>query len=276
MEPVVITLHLVDGTSTGLRTGSIANWSGAAVAGPRSDPQGLLDRPELSKAGIYFLLGHDSLSNKPLVYIGESGNLRKRLKEHTKQEYWAQAIAFTDNVLTKDHCRYLEGEIIKLAKSAQRAKIKNSKPSGAHLSESEMARMNVFIGRLRQLLPILGTNILSPIGRAAQDGGGLVCRIKQLRATGARTETGFVVYKGSQAVLKNRHSARQGIRALRQRLIENGVLRKRDNHFVFARDEEFGSPSYAAAAVFGGNAPGPRVWKDSKGRSLHEIEKSSE
>ena len=276
MEPVVITLHLVDGTSTGLRIGEIANWSGTAVAGPRSDPHEFLRRPEMSKAGVYFLLGHDSLTDRPLVYIGETENLGQRLRQHIREEDWAQAIAVTDKILTKAHVRYLEGEIINLAKSANRAKITNRKKSGSRLPEPEVARMSVFLNRLAQLLPILGTDVLTPKGRVAQDERQLYCTIKQLTATGARTGKGFVVYKGSQAVLEDRRSASRGIKALRQRLIRSGVLRERQDHYVFARDEEFGSPSSAATVVCGGHTAGPIAWKDSTGRSLKEIEESEE
>jgi len=45
---------------------------------------------------------------------------------------------------------------------------------------------------------------------------------------------------------------------------------------VFAQDVEFSSPSAAAAIVMGGSAQGPAVWKDVDGKSLKDIEASSE
>jgi len=48
------------------------------------------------------------------------------------------------------------------------------------------------------------------------------------------------------------------------------------NFYVFAQDVEFSSPSAAAAIVMGGSAQGPAVWKDVDGKSLKDIEASSE
>ena len=133
--------------------------------------------------------------------------------------------------------------------------------------------MEVFLSHIEQLLPILGSDVLLPKGMASRPASErLVCKIKGLSAQGERTDTGFVVYKGSQAVLDDRPSAASNIVALRKRLIESGVLERESDHLVFSRDEEFGSPSYAAAAVRGGNSAGPNLWKNSNGETLKEIE----
>lgn len=277
MSAATIKLFLLDGVSTGLRTGEISNWSGVAVAGPRNDLGALLDRPELSGAGVYFLIGHDPYTGRSLVYVGEAETLRDRLRQQTQEDYWVQAIIFTskDENLSKGHIRYLEGEILKLAKSAGRAVLKNSKSSGARLSESDKADMGVFLERVQQLLPVLGSDLLVSKGKIdSPNVGQLYCKIKGFKATGRLTNTGFLVYKGSQSVLSTRPSAGASILALRKRLVNEGVLQPNGDHYIFARDEEFSSPSYAAAAVRGGNSAGPTEWKDSKGRTLKQIEQS--
>jgi hypothetical protein len=45
-----------------------------------------------------------------------------------------------------------------------------------------------------------------------------------------------------------------------------------DNHLVFTQDEEFSSPSAAAAVVHGGHANGLTAWKNKEGKTLTEIE----
>jgi len=50
------------------------------------------------------------------------------------------------------------------------------------------------------------------------------------------------------------------------------VLSASENHLVFTRDEEFSSPSAAAAVVHGGHANGLIAWKNKDGKSLKEIE----
>jgi len=59
---------------------------------------------------------------------------------------------------------------------------------------------------------------------------------------------------------------------MRQRLKDEGVLSAFENHLLFTRDEEFSSPSAAAAVVHGGHANGLIAWKNKDGRTLKEIE----
>lgn len=59
---------------------------------------------------------------------------------------------------------------------------------------------------------------------------------------------------------------------MRQKLKEEGVLTEDRGALVFQTDVEFASPSGAAAVVHGGNANGLMAWKDSRGRTLKEIE----
>ena len=47
-----------------LRTAELSNWTGKAVAGPRSEFESLLLREESQKSGVYFLTGNDPESGK--------------------------------------------------------------------------------------------------------------------------------------------------------------------------------------------------------------------
>ncbi len=59
MSTATIKLYLAVGDSKRLRTGEISNWSGKAVAAPRTDLDKLLARDELKKPGVYILIGPD-------------------------------------------------------------------------------------------------------------------------------------------------------------------------------------------------------------------------
>jgi hypothetical protein len=138
--------------------------------------------------------------------------------------------------------------------------------------------MEVFLERIAQLLPVLGSELLTPIAPLAKDAqitGALYCSMKGAKAKGLRSPNGFVVLKESTAVSKTRESAKtQGpwILSLREKLIQEGALIEQGGFLVFSRDVEFTSPSAAAAVVHGGTAAGPLAWKDSAGRTLKEIE----
>src|SRR6266516_1158670 len=279
MPTATIKLFLVHGDAKRLRTAELSNWTGKAVAGPRSELDTVLARDEAAKSGIYFLIGTDSESGKSAVYVGEAESIRDRLRGHLDKDFWNHVLFFIskDENLTKAHGRYLEGRLIEQAKSAGRALVVNGQSSGSKLPESDREDMEIFLERIHQLMPVLGADVLLPIGSAPAGHAErqlLVCEIKGLKATGHLTPTGFVVLKGSQAVLKERASAQQYpyTIATRKKLIEDGTLVEAGNHLKFTRDSEFTSPSAAATVVHGGSANGLLAWKSKDGKTLKELE----
>ena len=80
-------MFLVDGTPTGIRTAEIMNWTGSTIVAPRSQIAELIQREEVSRTGVYFLVETDAgISGKPIVYIGESDDVGKRIRQHNKDE----------------------------------------------------------------------------------------------------------------------------------------------------------------------------------------------
>src|SRR5205085_9332136 len=118
--------------------------------------------------------------------------------------------------------------------------------------------MEVFLSRIHQLLPVLGSDLLIPIAAKQRSGGILFCRMKGAEARGHRTPDGFVVLQGSTAVLQERDSAKRWpyVIVLRSELITDGSLVQKDGFYKFTRDVEFSSPSAAAAVIEGGSANG--------------------
>jgi hypothetical protein len=98
--------------------------------------------------------------------------------------------------------------------------------------------------------------------------------LKGIVAKGSPGIDGFIVHKGSQAVLDERQSTKDFpyAHALRQRLIQEGILERREQWYEFLKDTEFTSPCAAAAVVHGGSANGLREWKTQDGRMLKEIQ----
>ena len=64
----------------------------------------------------------------------------------------------------------------------------------------------------------------------------------------------------------------RGMYDKRQELIGNGVLARAGDIYQFTQDFPFSSPSTAAAVVLGRSANGRIEWKDSKGRTLKELQ----
>ena len=76
MTSATIKLFLPRGNAKSLRTAEISNWTGKAVAAPRTELDELLAREELDKAGVYILIGSDPLTNAPRAYIDEARGQR--------------------------------------------------------------------------------------------------------------------------------------------------------------------------------------------------------
>jgi hypothetical protein len=282
MTSATIKLFLPHGDAKRLRVGEVSNWTGKALAAPRTELEDLLSRDELESSGIYFLLGVNPDSGASLAYIGEAEVIRDRLKQHKSKDFWSSVVVFVskDENLTKAHIRYLENRILQEAKAIGRYALENTNSSNPKLPESDREDMEVYLSRIRQVMPVLGSDLLSPISgstKPVHPQPELVCKIKSALARGRRTESGFVVFGQSTAVLAVRPSAETqypNTVALRNKLIQEKTLVEKDGLYVFAKDVEFTSPSAAAAVVHGGSANGLTAWRDESGKTLKDLEES--
>ena len=279
MPSATIKIFLAHGDPKRLRTAEISNWTGKAVAGPRTEFEDILKRDEASNAGVYLLKGNDPETGKNTIYVGEAETIRDRVKNHSEKDYWNHIIIFIskDETLTKSHIRYLEGRLIELLEMANRSVVKNAKQSGSKLPESDREDMEIFLEKMIQLLPALGVEdfipqISSPSTKSEHEL--LICEIHKIKASGRLTPNGIVVLKNSQAVLEERASVQQypWIHNYRKRLVEEGTLIAENGFLRFVKDAEFASPSAAAAVVVGGTANGRTAWRNEAGRTLKELE----
>lgn len=282
MPSATLKIFLAHGDPKRLRTGELSNWTGKAVAGPRSEFEKLLERTECESTGIYFLTGVDPNTGKKAIYIGEAENIRSRVKSHLTKDFWNQILFFIskDENLTKAHVKYLEGRLIELAKESGRSVVMNSQGSGAKLPESDREEMEIFLEKMQQMLPALDVDaFVTAVSKENSEQIKkeiLYCKIKNATAKGYQTPNGFIVLEGSQAVLEERSSAQKWPSVLAQRnsLIEEKLLVSNGEVYTFVKDTEFSSPSAAAATIHGGSANGLTAWMDSSGKSLKEIEKN--
>ena len=135
MTTATIKLFLPLGDAKSLRTAEISNWTGKAIAAPRTELDELLAREELEKAGVYILLGSDPVTNAARAYIGEAEVIRERLKQHKTKEFWVSAIVFVskDENLTKAHVRYIENRLLAEAAQVNRFTLEQNQAGGSRL-----------------------------------------------------------------------------------------------------------------------------------------------
>jgi hypothetical protein len=283
MPSATIKLFLVHGNPQRLRTGELSNWSGKAVASPRSEFDNVLVREESQQAGVYLLTGNDPETGKPALYIGEAECIRDRIRAHLSKDFWSQVVFFVskDENLTKSHIRYLEGRLIEQAQRTRRCLLTNGQSSGSRLPESDREDMEVFLSKVYQLLPVLAVDLLvlptEPSSAAVGSRSDVLhCEIKGRRATGYPIPNGFLVLKGSEAVPQERKSVEKWPwpRTMRERLLEDRLLERQADRLLFLEDVEFSSPSAAAAVIHGGHANGLSAWKTVQGKTLRDLEAS--
>jgi hypothetical protein len=281
LKPFSLRIFVADGDPDGLRLVERSNWVGKAIVFPRALLPKIKQRAELNQTGVYLLLGPREDGEGEMLYIGEGDPVRPRLESHYAQkDFWNRAVCFVaaPGQLNKAHVQFLEANLVRLAKAAKRLPLDNANhPAEPSLSEADCADMQVFLENMLGMLPVLGIHAFEQAAPLAATVAQtvLTCRGKGVTASGYEATQGFVVKSSSQAVGESVPSMQQHVRGmfdLRQELIGNGVLQRDGNHFLFAQDYVFSSPSTAAAVVLGRSANGRIEWKDTHGRTLKALQ----
>jgi DNA polymerase-3 subunit beta len=99
---------------------------------------------------------------------------------------------------------------------------------------------------------------------------------KNVTATGYEIEGGFMVCKGSQAVVEEAPSLKKYFKKVaraRESFIEQGILKENAEKgvYVFTQNCLLDSPTHAANVVLGVSSHGDECWKDEHGTPLKEI-----
>lgn len=274
-----IRIYLADGTADGVWVVEKSNWTGKALAAPRSRYDELSARPDLSGSGVYVLVGPTESGVPPTrVYIGETDDLRDRLKSHQrKKAFWTRAVIFTskDENLNKAHIRYLEARLIGLAVAAQRAELENGNSGSLPaLSEADTAEAEAFLREMLLIYPVLGISAFSQPDDGA--GGGherLRLQGPNAEAFGNEVADGFVVYEGGLARKAVVPSVRPYDIEFRDELVAKGIWVEHDEYsYRSTRDYVFSSPSQAAKAFLGRSANGRTEWRTEGGVTLSDLQ----
>jgi hypothetical protein len=281
VDAKTIQLFLPDGEPRGIRIAEITTRIVQAVQVPRARLDRIMRRAELDHIGIYLLFGESDERAKPVAYIGQTEDLRARLKKHhTEREFWTTAvflISKTDS-FTLAHIRYLEWYAIKQATEAGRYTLENgnsgSKPYITEPMEADV--LDAFeTGSI--LLSTLGFPIFEPVAGRSRPGSEQLtyyCTGPDAKGMGRVVEDGFVVLKDSTARAESVPSAPKYIATKRQAMVTSGVLVPDGNaSLCFTEDYLFDSPSGGAMLVLGRSSNGWQDWKTADGRTLNDVER---
>jgi hypothetical protein len=277
-KPYSIKIFLPGGDPDGLRTIEKSNWSGAGIVIPRALMGEAKSRRELTRTGVYVLVGPPEESGLPRVYVGEGDPIKPRLEQHAaKKDFWTSCIAFTskDENLNKAHVQYIESRLITFAANAKRCVLDNGNaPALPSLSEADAADAEGFLSEMMLCFPVLGLSVFTATAPIQKSAKLLFITAKGIKAEGMETHDGFVVRAGSGAVKGEVPSCHAYLKELRAALISNGVLNPSGDGYAFAQDYVFPSPSTAAGVVQGRAANGRVDWKTKDGKTLKDLQEA--
>jgi hypothetical protein len=285
LRPQTIQIYLPAGDPRGVRVAEITTRIVRVIEVPRSQLQDFLKMPEAQQVGLYFLIGELSEAGLPRTYIGQSGNVGKRLSQHNQEndrgkDFWNRALVVVSitNSLTQTHALFLEWFAIGEATKAERYSLENGN-SGArpHTPAPLEADCREIHETAATLLATLGQPIFEPLSNTKASAGPkelFYCKSSDADGVGEYTSEGFVVLNGS----KGRAEVTPSIRGtsnerLRKQLVSEGIMSPVGSMLEFTRDHLFASPSSAACILMGRPANGWIEWKAANGKTMDEVKR---
>jgi hypothetical protein len=283
-----IKIFLENGDVSGIQHAEIVNWTGQATSVPRIKINLLTEWEETMKPGVYFLFGIDEKTGNKAVYIGESEDVSKRIKDHLKtKDFWNEVVFFTnkDENLTKSHIGYLESRLITITSEADRYVVINQNNSNIPtLPRSDRAAMEEFINNIKILLGALGhkpleslaaykkINFKNDVEISNETKEIFYINQKTITASALLTSEGIVVLKGSEVGQVVAASLSNGYKEKRNELINEAIIKLEKNQLYFTKDYLFTSSSQAAGIILGYSVSGPKLWKTKAGKTLKQFE----
>ncbi len=123
--------------------------------------------------------------------------------------------------------------------------------------------------------PLIGLSVFEKVKKPVKKNKLLYIKAKGIEAKGYESSSGFVVCEGSQACTNETSSIDNYLSNMRDDLMNQNVLLKENEHYVFSQDYTFNSPSTAAGVVQGRAANGRVDWKDKFGKSLKQLQEET-
>lgn len=282
INPKTIQIFLPDGDPNSIKVATIRTRNIEVVYFSRNNLENLYKiMVNRNKVGIYFLFGINENNDQEEVYVGEAEDVVVRLGQHNKnKDFWQKGYFVIDNngLLTKSHIKYLENLSYNKIKEAEKIVLNNeTEPTKSHVDETIEADLNGDIFESIELLLslLIGDNIFEKIEKKSNKKYGeiFICKdSKGSYAEGKYLENGFLVFKDSKIrsePVKSFYNKNEY--KLRTKLINDSILVKKEDYYIFSRDYLFSSPSTAASIAMSRLANGWTEWKTKDGKTLDDI-----
>ncbi len=296
-----IQIYLPKGNPRGLRLAEMTTRTVRLIEIPRIHIDDFFAMPDANQVGLYFLIGETESTDKPLLYIGQTGDLKRRLNQHDDKDFWTRAFVMlsTNNSMTQTHALYMEHKAIAIATEVGRYEIKNGNNGNKpHTPDPLKADCEELFYTLDVLLSTLGQPIFeslsvkennnfknqlsSDIGTSSVSNAETVTadpqpmlfyyKAKDSDAKGYYDDDGFVILKGSIIRQVQAISAPPFVTRLKENLLSSGKLITVDNKsYKLTENQIFKTPSGASSLVSGRSTNGWIEWKNEAGQTLDSV-----
>ena len=308
MNPLIpsaktIQIYLPKGNPRGLRLAEMTTRTVRLIEIPRIHIDDFFAMPEANQVGLYFLVGDTDSIDKPLLCIGQTGDLKRRLNQHHEKEFWTRAFVMlsTNNSMTQTHALYMEHKAIATAIEVGRYQIKNGNTGNRpHTPDPLKADCEELFYTLDVLLSTLGqpifetlsisenktysTELASIVNNDDQVTTNIEIptieltplvfyyKVKDGDAQGYYDDDGFVILAGSLIRQKQTPSAPPFVTRLKENLLGSGkLIAVNDKSYKLTENQLFKTPSGASALVSGRSTNGWIEWKNEGGQTLDSI-----
>ena len=173
-----INLLLNDGSLEGVISMEDSSWNkGELYSAPRGSVEDLISTDACSRYGVYLLLSED------MVYVGQSSDLAKRIKQHIiGKSWWERVVILTtsDDSLTRSDLDYIESILIAKANSVGRLDCDNKNTGNKQkLSRFREVELQQYLEEALFLLELIGVTVFkeAPKKQKAKGGAELITSV---------------------------------------------------------------------------------------------------
>lgn len=234
---------------------------------------------ELNKPALYILCNRD----KKQLYVGETDDSLKRLKNHEAKDFWTEAIVFhsTTDTLSTTEVKWLEAKTYEtLAELGYYDLSQNKqKPQSPPLKKNQIYTLEPIFEEAKNYICAAGFDIFLKGEKDKQQEEESLISCTLSRNADAKglfnpQDGSLIVLKGSKINPEMVKKASPQIVAKRIKDIAK-YAKKSGKELIVTQDVTFNSPSGAAVFCCGGSANGWIEWKDASNNKL-EIYKKKE
>lgn len=155
-----INLLLEDGTLNGVISIEDSSWnSGELYSAPRESVDDLIASDACNKFGVYLLISEDK------VYVGQSSDLAKRIKQHKiGKDWWERVIILTtvSDTLNRSDIDYLESVLIEKATESNKLDCDNkNKGNKQKVTKFRKVELDQWLEEALLLMELIGVVVFS-------------------------------------------------------------------------------------------------------------------